>query len=76
MGESDQNVFQSTAASDLNIECDQAVLKTLSNTFRMSGLLLGSVFFAWLSDKFDRVASITTSDFTLLTTRRSPWCKK
>ena len=34
----DRSVFQSTASSDFNIVCDKAALKTLSNTFRMSGL--------------------------------------
>merc|ERR1712130_554538 len=62
----DQSVFQSTASSDFNIVCDQAVLKALSNTFRMSGLLVGSFFFGWLSDKFGRVVSITTSGIILV----------
>ena len=61
----DQSVFKSTASSDFNIVCDQAVLKALSNTFRMSGLLVGSFFFGWLSDKFGRVVSITASGLTL-----------
>ena len=62
----DQSVFKSTASSDFNIFCDQAVLKALANTFRMSGLLVGSFFFGWLSDKFGRVVSITASGITLL----------
>merc|ERR1712172_91017 len=62
----DQSVFQSTASSDFNIVCDQAVLKALSNTFRMSGLLVGSFFFGWLSDKFGRVVSITTAGIILV----------
>ena len=62
----DRSVFQSTASSDFNIVCDQAVLKALSNTFRMSGLLVGSFFFGWLSDKFGRVVSITASGIILV----------
>ena len=62
----DQSVFQSTASSEFNIVCDQAVLKALSNTFRMSGLLVGSFFFGWLSDKFGRVVSITASGIILV----------
>ena len=62
----DRTVFQSTASSEFNIVCDQAVLKALSNTFRMSGLLVGSFFFGWLSDKFGRVVSITASGLTLV----------
>ena len=62
----DQSVFHSTASSDFNIVCDQAVLKALSNTFRMSGLLVGSFFFGWLSDKFGRVVSVTAAGMTLV----------
>ena len=62
----DPSVFKSTASSDFNIVCDQAVLKALSNTFRMSGLLVGSFFFGWLSDKLGRVVSITASGIILV----------
>ena len=46
----DRSVMESTASSEFNIVCDQAFLKPLANTFRMSGLLIGSFFFGWLSD--------------------------
>ena len=65
----DQSVFKSTASSDFNIVCDQAVLKAVSNTFRMSGLLVGSFFFGWLSDKFGRVVSITASGIILVSSQ-------
>ena len=60
-----ESVVQSTASSDFNIVCDQAVIKALAITFRMSGLLVGSFFFGWLSDKLARVVSITASSFIL-----------
>ena len=62
----DRSVLESTASSEFNIVCDQAFLKSLANTFRMSGLLLGSFFFGWLSDKMGRVVSITASGMILV----------
>ena len=62
----DRSALESAASSEFNIVCDQAFLKSLANTFRMSGLLLGSFFFGWLSDKMGRVVSITASGMILV----------
>ena len=62
----DKSIFQSTASSDFDIVCDSAYMKALSNTFRMSGLLVGSFFFGWLSDRCGRVVSITAAGSMLV----------
>jgi OCT family organic cation transporter-like MFS transporter 4/5 len=62
----DQSVFRSTASSDFSIVCDSAILKDLSNTLRMSGLLVGSFFFGWLSDMHGRLVSITAAGILLV----------
>ena len=45
-----RSLFSSTASMEFNIACDKAYLKTLSGTLRMSGLLMESLMFGWLSD--------------------------
>ena len=45
-----RSLFSSTASMEFNIACDKAYLKTLGGTLRMSGLLMESLMFGWLSD--------------------------
>ena len=65
----DQSVFHETVAADFNIVCDQAYLKPLSGTLRMSGLLIGSFIFGWLSDSCGRVPSLTLAGILLFTSQ-------
>jgi len=65
----DQSVFIDTVAADFDIVCDQAYLKPLSGTLRMSGLLIGSFIFGWLSDTCGRVPSLTLAGVLLFTSQ-------
>ena len=67
--EYDKSVIVDTVAADFDIVCDQAFLKPLSGTLRMSGLLIGSFVFGWLSDRYGRVASLTVAGLLLFTSQ-------
>ena len=61
----DKSVIHNSASSEFGIVCDKAVLKTLSGTLKMSGLLVGSFVFGWMSDVFGRVLSLTLAGVLL-----------
>ena len=61
----DKTVIQESASSTFGIVCDKAFLKTLSATLKMSGLLVGSFIFGWLSDVYGRVPSLTLAGLLL-----------
>ena len=50
----DQSIFRSTAITDFDVVCDRANYRTVSSTVNMAGLLLGSMFFGWISDAMGR----------------------
>ena len=61
----DPSVYTATASSEYDIVCDRSYLKTLSGTLKMSGLLVGSLVFGWLSDRCGRVSSLTAAGLVL-----------
>ena len=61
----DQTVIRHSASSEFGIVCDNAFLKTLSGTLKMSGLLVGSFVFGWMSDVLGRVPSLTLAGILL-----------
>ena len=61
----DKTVMHDTASSMFGIVCDKAVFKTLSGTLKMSGLLVGSFVFGWMSDVYGRVPSLTLAGVLL-----------
>lgn len=61
----DKTVIEESASSTFGIVCDKAVLKTLGSTLKMSGLLVGSFVFGWLSDVYGRVPSLTLAGLLL-----------
>jgi len=63
----DKSVIYESVSADFDIVCDKAFLKTLSGTLRMSGLLIGSFIFGWLSDGIGRVPSLTLAGLTVFT---------
>ena len=65
----DESLIGDTVSADFDIVCDKAILKTLSGTLRMSGLLIGSFVFGWLSDGFGRVPSLTLAGLVLFTSQ-------
>ncbi|XP_023349296.1 organic cation transporter protein isoform X2 [Eurytemora carolleeae] len=62
----DPSVFTKTASTEFNIACDLAYLQTLSGVLRMSGLLVGSFVFGWMSDILGRVPSLTVAGLVLV----------
>ena len=65
----DKSVFLDTVSADFEIVCDKAYLKTLSGTLRMSGLLIGSFVFGWMSDAVGRVPSLTLAGIILFSSQ-------
>ena len=50
----DDSLFQNTVVTEFLGVCSRAYLKSLSSTSYMSGMLVGSFFFGWISDMFGR----------------------
>ncbi|XP_068633910.1 organic cation transporter protein-like isoform X2 [Battus philenor] len=50
----DRNVFHETIISEWDLVCDREWLKSLTQTFFMLGILVGSMVFGHLSDRFGR----------------------
>lgn len=73
----DTSVFTSTIVTQFNLVCDNSYLTTLSSTFYMLGMLVGSFFFGWFGDRYGRKAAFLASTLFLsvgsIMTALSPW---
>nr|XP_033812164.1 solute carrier family 22 member 20-like isoform X2 [Geotrypetes seraphini] len=49
-----QSQFVSTIISEWDLVCSQQALKQVAQSIYMAGVLVGSAFFGWLSDRFGR----------------------
>lgn len=54
-----------------NLICDQSHLKAMTQAVYMAGLLVGSIAFGWISDKFGRHISVFMSIFLLVSCARA-----
>lgn len=50
----DRSIFKQTIQMEWNLICDYAQLANLTQTSFMFGIMIGSLLFGWLSDKFGR----------------------
>jgi len=61
----DNSVFERTVVTEFNLVCDSEYLKTLSKTTYMTGMLLGSLVFGWLGDRYGRKAAFALTTLLL-----------
>uniref|UniRef100_A0A8D2J9G4 Major facilitator superfamily (MFS) profile domain-containing protein n=1 Tax=Varanus komodoensis TaxID=61221 RepID=A0A8D2J9G4_VARKO len=54
----DQSVFASTIVSEWDLVCDSWTLRQMAQSLYMAGVLIGSIIFGGLSDRFGRKALI------------------
>jgi len=50
----DDSVFPETVITEFGLVCDQVYLDSLATALYMAGVLIGSIFFGYLCDKFGR----------------------
>ncbi|CAH1971049.1 unnamed protein product [Acanthoscelides obtectus] len=75
--EYDTTIFSSTITTEWHLVCDKKYLVSVSQSVLMLGILLGSVLFGYLSDRFGRhkpmVFAIALQSMAGLVAAFSPW---